>query len=158
MMRLKTRHSRDFSLCGECAELDPSQCPYVLAYPDVYEAKRKVLSDYLQTSQFLWCIDARRDFLAYESQKPMEWIIEVEESRIVGCVNEDRWLQFLENGHVPLVSFASRSGNIWRGAPIALLAAYPLRPEEIIEWRLLDENNSVIQEGTSGDLPNLHLE
>jgi hypothetical protein len=154
-MRLKTRHSRDFSLCGENGELDPSQSPYLVAYPEVYEAKRKVLSDYLHTSQFLWCINARRDFPAYEIQKPVEWIVEVEESRIIGCVNEERWLQFLENGHLPLSFFASKSGNIWSGASISLLVAYPLRPEEIIKWRLFDEHNRVIEEGTFEDLSTL---
>jgi len=147
-MKLKTRHSRDFRLCGESGKLDPSRSLYASSYPGVYEAKHKDLSDYLGTNQFLWCIDESEDFPRYESEKPMEWTIEIEESRRVGFVNDDRWLHFLENGHLPLSCFASKSGNPWGKASVSLLAAYRLRPHEIIGWRLRGENNSVIEEGT----------
>jgi len=152
-MRLKTRHSKDFSLCGGTGPLDHSRSPYALTFSaDVYVDKCRVLSDYIDTDQFLWCIADSRDFPEYECQKPMEWIIKVNNNRIVGCVNESRWSRFLSGKEdLQVGCFASKFPRSWSGDPSSYLVAYPLQSAEIVEWRLYGDNNRIIKKGTLKD-------
>ena len=89
---LLTRHSAEFNPID--SPLDPEKSPYTEGYED-YPAKRHLLGKSVGTDSFLWCISAERQFRYYEFEKPVEWKIRVADDRVLGYVNNDRWMQFL---------------------------------------------------------------
>ena len=125
-------------MCGDNGPLDPSKSPYTLAYTrEVYTAKRKVLHEHVGTSQFLWCIPASRSFPYYESQKPVEWCIDMEPSRVLGYVKEDRWSEFLAGREMEPDEFFSPTPK-WADHEVSVLAAYPVKRDELISRTVFD--------------------
>jgi len=148
-MRLKTRHEEGFHLCGDNGPLDPSRSPYGSLFGvEVYMAKCTVLHKHVGTSQFLWCISASRSFLFYEKQKPIEWCIDMEPSRVLGYVKKDLWSEFLTGKQIEPDEFFSRT-NKWKDGEIDVLVAYPVRQYELMSRTVFDirdtDDASVIQ-------------
>jgi hypothetical protein len=155
-MKLKTRHPKEFRLCGESGALDPRRFDYAHIFGvNVYREKRRILADYLGTDdQFLWCIDGAEQFPDYEAQKPMEWLLEIGPERVVGYVNNDEWSWFLQNRRIAPEDFASRpeQGNPSWHRWVSVLVAYPLHQQEVLGWALYTTENKIVRQGNLEDL------
>lgn len=128
MPLLKTRHSVEFNpLCGP---LNRSRSPYAESY-DEYPVKCENLAKLVGTNSFLWCIPKEIQFEYYEQAKPVEWEINVNNSRrILGFVNDCIWLQYLNKGGLlPINVFSSSQPP---SSDYSVLVKFPLLKEERI--------------------------
>lgn len=124
---LKTRHSVDFD--PSCDPLDRSRSPYTESFND-YSDKCAVLASLVGADSFLWCYPVEHSFRSYESVKPVEWIINVSDKRVLGFVDDERWCQYLEDGNYLPQSVFSTSGS--PAKECSILVSFPLNKEELI--------------------------
>ncbi|MBL7153339.1 MAG: hypothetical protein ISS79_06455 [Phycisphaerae bacterium] len=127
MLLLKTRHSEDFDPLS--SPLDRSRSPYAESYDD-YPARCQNLAALVGYDSFLWCYPAERQIPFYEGVKLVEWVIEVSDERILGSVDDARWVQYVKGGdRLPRSVFSkSRPPSEER----SILVAYPLKREELV--------------------------
>jgi len=127
MLLLKTRHSEDFDPLT--SPLDRSRSPYAESYPD-YPERCHQLASLVGCDSFLWCYPAERQIPFYEGVKLVEWVIEVNDERILGSVDDARWFQYVKGGdRLPRSVFSkSRPPSEER----SVLVAYPLKREELV--------------------------
>ena len=143
---LRTRHATAFDLLGSHL-LDPARSPYT-DYFTTYVECRATLSTVLGTNQFLWCIDATREFPYYEAFKPIEWLIRVSPERILGFVREVPWYRFLRGVALDIDQIYSPNQP---GEASSILVPYPLRRDELVrrthfEWVTLTKANIISDE------------
>lgn len=124
---LKTRHSADFDpLCGP---LDRSRSPYAESFDD-YPDKCAVLASLVGTDPFLWCYPMKYRIRYYEGVKPVEWMIKVSGNRVLGFVDDERWLQYLKDGdYLPRSVFSAFRPP---AKECSILVTFPLRKEELV--------------------------
>ena len=131
MTLLRTRHSLEFDLLSSPLEQD--LFPYAESYDD-YEDKRNDLGQLVGTINFIWCIPASRIFRKYEIIKPVEWVIQVSDSRIRGYVHDQNWFDYLEG------KSSSLEGVYFPDSPpkdeYSVIVDYPLQKEEIKEMKI----------------------
>lgn len=133
MPQFKTRHSEDFDLLSDA--LDRRRSPYAESYSD-YPTRCQHLASLVGSDTFIWCIPGRHKFRAYEHEKPVEWVINVSEERILGFVDEARWYQYLAGGDHLAGSVFSTSRP--PSEEYSVLVAYPLRREELVRKIVFD--------------------
>jgi hypothetical protein len=145
MAKYLTRHADGFILTA--GKMEPIHCPYVeFGYPD-YVQKRAALSAIIGTNQYLWARDVATGFRKYEMIKPVEWLVQVAEERLIGYVDEDRWFRFLQ-GQLPIVD-----GCFTKDRPTncncSVLLPFPLRLYEVLRrkvYRILNPNHASLIE------------
>jgi hypothetical protein len=135
MLTVVSRHGEGFDLVA--AENDLTAAPHGASI-NGYAAKVMALREFLQIGPVCWTVlEGGRDrALSYfETGKPMEWVLRVSRSRVVGFVRCDLWSEYLRNWRPTL------TGVAYRGLPkkptVALLIELPIRPEEVEEIRRL---------------------
>lgn len=142
MTLLRTRHSLEFDLLS--SPLRQDLFPYTEAYED-YKDKRGDLGKLVGTIKFIWCIPASCFFKYYEMIKPVEWVIQVSNSRIRGFVHSQKWFDYLEGKKQSL------EGVYFPDSPpkneYSVIVDYPLQKEEVKEiriFRFIDPQNADI--------------
>lgn len=131
MTLLRTRHSLEFNPVS--SPLDPDLFPYADSYED-YRDKRQDLGRLVGTNDFIWCISASHNFRHYEIIKPVEWIIQVHDSRIRGYICDQSWFDYLE-GRRPSLEGAYSTDNPPENE-YSVLVDYPLQQDEIKAMRV----------------------
>jgi hypothetical protein len=127
-----TRHADGFILTA--GKIEPGRCTYAeFAYPG-YVQKRAALSETVGVDQFLWAIEATRKFPHYEMTKPVEWLVRLDEKRLLGYVDDNRWFRFLQ-GQLPYVYGCFRRDRPTNG-DFSVLLPFPLRPCEVVRRRV----------------------
>lgn len=127
MPLLKTRQSEDFDpLRGP---LDRSRSPYAESFDD-YPAKCADIAALVGTDSFLWCYPEKRPFQFYEGVKPVEWVINVSDNRVLGFVDDERWFQYVKEGdYLPRSVFSASRPPV---DEYSVLVNFPLRKEELV--------------------------
>ena len=124
---LKTRHSADFD--PSRGPLDRSRSPYAESFND-YPDKCTVLASLVGTDSFLWCYPMEYPFRFYECAKPVEWMINVSDNRVLGFVDDERWFQYVKDGDYLPRSVFSASGP--PAKECSILVSFPLSKEELV--------------------------
>lgn len=132
---IETWHPRDFDLRNS-ARLEPAWSEYAAPEPwnsvRDYVTKRRKISDFVGTDQFLWCIDPTRTKFGPSSQKPIRWRLRMKTTRIIAYVEEQRWEDEIRGRAARPASEIVFRTPISRTIEYALLVAWPLLPDEII--------------------------
>lgn len=128
-MLLRTRHSIGFDIVTDV--LDRNKSPYTENY-EGYTAKCNALAVLIGQENYIWCVPEDRPFEFYESEKPVEWLIDVDCNRILGYVDEGEWLSFLNNdeSHLPgsVFSESQPASGIY-----SVIVPCPLKENEILK-------------------------
>lgn len=135
MLRLITQHSLDFDILS--STVDHSRSPYFNSVEE-YVAKLKAFYAELGVAEVLWTSpeDEPRDGMTV--LKPAEYLLEVDESRVVAYVDELSWSPYV-TGETDAPFRYSRSPE--RYGVTSILIAMPLRREEVIEYRRYQIDN-----------------
>jgi hypothetical protein len=88
----RTRHDRDFDILTH--PFDPLKSSYA-CYAG-YTEKIAALYEQLGIKSALWAFPAELLLKYVESRKEYEYLLRLDESRVVAYVNEDTWLPFLK--------------------------------------------------------------
>lgn len=93
-IRVLTRHSQDFNI--HTVTVDLAKSPYA----DIpgYDYVLKVTEFYrkLGIRSAIWATPESEPFLCLETGKEFEYVLEVDESRVVAYVDESTWAAYLE--------------------------------------------------------------
>ena len=132
MVKLLTRHSLEFDLLA--GELITDYSPYAESYPNDYVSKRAELGKLVGTNSFIWCIPVDRHFQYYEMCKPVEWTVQVSESRICGYVHDQNWFEYLEGrqSSITHVYYPDTPPS----AGYSVLVRYPLKEGELLQMKI----------------------
>lgn len=87
-----TRHSEDFDIHTET--IDPALSPYVRTVRN-YVAKISAFYSRLGICSAMWTTPAADRPMYLETCKPVEYVLELDEDRIVAYVNEKTWSAYL---------------------------------------------------------------
>ncbi len=128
MIRVTTRHPEDFNIL--CEDIDPTRSLYA-EYNDRYASKVKALYAELGIQTAIWTTPEDQPPAFFEPGKPVEHLLEVEESRIIAYVDELTWSPFLF-GDRPTFDYSRTSV---RYDMTSILVGAPIRPEEVKEVR-----------------------
>jgi hypothetical protein len=82
--RLITRHSEDFDIYSNI--VDPAKSPY--AHNRSYVPKIQAFYARLKIESAIWTMPENYRPPALESEKTVEYLLEVDDGRIVACVDE----------------------------------------------------------------------
>jgi hypothetical protein len=129
-IKLLTQQGKSFDLLGKTGPVDVSRSEYARTHP-LYLDCRRALDAVVGKSQYLWCIDARESFV-YVPERKVEWLIEVDESAILGYVQDDPWEDFILGKRADLGDGFSRTRPA--GDAIQMLVRFPFVSTEIVNW------------------------
>ena len=93
LIRVATRHSEDFDIHTE--EVDPSRSSYNKPPIKDYVPKVRAFFDELGIQSAIWAWYETETPKQVETKKPVEYVLEVEEERIIAYVNESTWSPFV---------------------------------------------------------------
>ena len=144
MIDLRTRHSFEFNLVSD--RLDSDVFPYADCYPD-YVDKRTELGQLMGTNDFIWCIPASRIFRHYEMIKPVEWIVQICDERILGYVHDQHWFDFLQGTRLSLKGVYTKKNP--PQDEFSVLVQYPLHIDEVKQiniFRITDPDHADVVE------------
>jgi len=88
-----SRHSAGFLL--DRGTLNPGRSPYAELFR-YYPQKHAALSAVAGRRSFLWAVRSQIGFRHYEMCKPVEWVLRVGVDRILGYVDDEKWMAFLD--------------------------------------------------------------
>jgi len=91
-IRVTTRHSEDFDICAE--SLEPEKSPYARGVRD-YAAKVKAFYQQLGVRSAMWTTPEAERPKHLETQKTIEYVLEVDERKVVAYVDESSWSDYL---------------------------------------------------------------
>ena len=92
IVQVTTRHSEDFDVHSET--IDPAMSPYARTIRD-YVARITAFYSKLRIRSAVWTTPATERPRYLETSKPVEYLLELEERRIVAYVNENAWSDYL---------------------------------------------------------------
>lgn len=124
MLRVITRHSEEFNIYTEAP--DPAKSPYAANVKD-YAAKVTVFYEQLGISSAIWTMPEAQPPKYVELHKPVEYLLEIDEDRVIAYVDEQGWSEFLY-GQQANFDF-SRTPRTFPMTTI--LVAPPIKPEEV---------------------------
>ncbi len=101
-----------------------------------YPHKCSALATVVGENQFLWAFEYARGFPHYERCKPVEWKVRVPDERLLGYVDDDCWIAFLEGRSSNLRSCYSTIRP--RFGQFSVLLPFPLEPTERVWKRVFD--------------------
>jgi hypothetical protein len=130
-IRVTTRHGQDFDI--HAAVIDPAKSPYARSFhEDVYQWKVRAFYAELGVSSAMWTTPDSQAFpKAFEPHKPIEYLLEVEEERVIAYVDEMTWSPYL-HGMRPRFEY-SRTPKWYENTSV--LVATPIRTAEVKEIR-----------------------
>jgi hypothetical protein len=126
---LTTRHSDDFDILTTFRE--PAESPY--SHYETYVPRVTAFYAELGVKSALWTVFAEDAPLYVETDKTIEYLIDVAESRIIAYVDEIVWSPYV-TGETD-GPFCSFSRTPVRYAETSILVALPLQSYEVKEWR-----------------------
>jgi hypothetical protein len=125
-IRVTTRHGEDFDVLTEL--IDPTKSPYA---ESVNDYGRKIADFYgeLRVKSALWTAAWQPEF--FETDKPVEYLLELSEDRVIAYVDEQTWSPYL---------FGQRTDFVYSRTPVhyamtSVLVAPPITREEVKEFR-----------------------
>ncbi len=133
-IRVTTRHSEDFDVLTEM--IDPTKSPYVESVNDYV---RKITGFYtelgVKSAIWTWAAAWQPEF--FESDKPVEYLLELSEDRVIAYVDEQTWSPYL---------YGKRKDFVYSRTPVqytytSVLVTAPLRREEVKEFRRYSRTN-----------------
>ena len=92
MVQLTTRHSEDFDIHTET--VDPALSSYVQEVRD-YASRVTAFYSQLGVRSAIWTVPASQRPESLETIKPVEFLLELAEDRIVAYVDESTWSDYL---------------------------------------------------------------
>ena len=95
MITVYTWQGNDFDLFSGI--IDQSKSRYAESVSD-YLKKIEVLNQIIGSNQYLWAFLNSSQHQLFEICKPVEWVLEIANSDILGYVNNPIWEQFLYYG------------------------------------------------------------
>ncbi len=127
-VQVTTRHSEDFDIHTET--IDPAMSSYAGTVPD-YVAKVKAFYSDLKIRSAMWTVPAAERPAYLEPCKPVEYLLELDENRIVAYVNSHTWSDYL---------FDKRNNFDYSTTPTqyemtSILIHTPIRQTEVKEFR-----------------------
>src|SRR5262245_48722783 len=130
MVRVTTRHPEDFDLLSQ--DIDPARSLYAIHNVE-YASKIKAFYSTLDVPAAIWSAPEDQPMEYVEPGKTIEYLLTVEENRIIAYVDECTWSHFLSGQR----SAFSYSRTAVRYDVTSVLVAVPIKPEEIREVRQL---------------------
>lgn len=94
MLTVYTWQGIDFDLKSET--LDQSKSRYADAVP-CYLRKLESLNKIVRTNKYLWAFLRSDQHQYFEICKPVEWVLEVAKSEILGYLDNNKWEQYLRS-------------------------------------------------------------
>ena len=91
-IRVTTRHCEDFDICAET--VDPSKSRYARTVPD-YAAKVTAFYKQLGVRSAIWTTPEAERPKYLETCKPVEYVLEVANGRVIAYVDELTWSDYL---------------------------------------------------------------
>ncbi len=128
MLRLLTRHPEDFDILS--SDIDPARSLYAEHNPR-YASRVRALYAGLGIRTAIWTVHENQSFQAFESGKPLEYLLEVQPGRVVAYVDEGSWSYYVL-GQAATFRY-SRTPATYQYTSI--LVAPPLIPAEVKEVR-----------------------
>lgn len=123
-IRVTTRHSEDFDICTNA--VDPSKSPYARE-PD-YAAKVTALYQQLGVASAIWTTREADRPKYFEKCKPVEYVLEVDEGRVIGYVDELIWREYLCGERHDFTAF---SKTPMKYETTSILLSTPLTPADV---------------------------
>jgi hypothetical protein len=138
-VRVTTSHSEDFNILS--SEIDLAKSPYahdkVSGYLPGYVAKATALYAELGAKPMIWTtpegVNEQEAFiLQFWANKPIEYLLEVDQERVAAYINETEWTDFIRG---------NQTGFRWSRTPVrfemtSLLISAPILIEEVKEVRI----------------------
>ena len=123
-----SRHEDGFSLTE--GFIDPAKLAYEKYGQSGYRQRRAALASIVGTDQFLWAYEKSRAFKGYEMIKPVEWELKIEPARILGYIDDDKWIKFY------LGESLTANGCFMRMRPLSIevsvLLPFPILRNELV--------------------------
>jgi hypothetical protein len=126
VIRVWTRHCEDFDVLTEM--IDPAQSPYARTVPGYVEKVSRFYRE-LGVTSAMWTAAWQPEFL--EPEKPVEYLLELSEKRVIAYVDEETWSPYVFGKRLDFVY--SRTPAQYRFTSV--LVAVPIRREEVKELR-----------------------
>jgi hypothetical protein len=136
-LRVTTRHSEDFDIFS--ATIDPSKSPYSnLNGISNYCEKVKSLYAQLRVQSAIWTTPESDPPESFEPAKPLEYLLEINEDRVLAWIDEFTWTEYLR-GERACFSI-SKTPKQYRMTSI--LVSSPIKRDEVKEVRKYAEGNN----------------
>ncbi len=123
-IRVTTRHCEGFDICAQT--VDSSKSPYARAQPD-YVAKVTAFYQQLGVDSAIWTTPEAEPLKYLETCKPVEYVLEVDERRVIAYVDESTWSDYL---------YGKRGDFTFSKTPVqyevtSILVSPPVTPAEV---------------------------
>lgn len=128
LIKAITRHDAGFDIISH--PIDPAQSPHARHYPD-YERKMLEFYKRLGIKSALWAYPENQQPERVEAKKKCEYVLEVEESRIVAYVNEATWSPYV----IGKWDHYEYSVTPTKYNEMSLLIQTPICEEEVLRFR-----------------------
>ena len=143
LIELITRHAPDFDLIS--AGIDPGKSPYAPYVGDQYARRITAFYNDIGVTSAVWTWPSSQPPQFFEPCKPIEYVLDVDETRVIAYVDEDTWSPYL---------FGKRSSFNYSRCPVkypitSMLIESPVRIEEIREirrYRVNDHGQGLLEE------------
>ena len=132
-----TRHSEGFPLTE--GRIDPNQSPYAEVWGD-YPKKVLALAQLIDEPQFLWAVEKARGFTCVATCKPVQWEVNVPQERVLGYIDEEKWLGFLQDKFPMLPPCFSKTKP--SSKDVSVLLPFPLFQNEVVRVYRVDAASS----------------
>ncbi len=132
-LRVTTRHDEKFDVLTEI--IDPTKSPYAESVND-YVRKVKAFYAVLGVKCAIWTAAWQPEF--FETDKPVEYLLELSEERVIAYVDEQTWSAYL---------FGQGTDCEYSRTPVqyamtSVLVAPPIKSEEVKEFRRYSRTNT----------------
>jgi hypothetical protein len=150
-IRVTTRHDGGFDILTDT--IDPAKSSYARTVPDYVQKITRFYTE-LGVKSAVWTAAWQPEFL--ESDKPVEYLLELSENRVIAYVDEETWSAYL---------FGRRRDFVYSRTPAqyrftSVLVAVPVRREEVKKLRRYTSTatgHCRLQEEKEGDELQRHL-
>lgn len=142
--RAVTRHDEDFDILSDY--VDPGRSSYS-HFPN-YARKVAALYEELGIESALWAFPENQPPEFVERGKEYEYVLAIDESRVVAYVNESTWSPYIR-GEREDFEFCREPQ---RYEELSLIIPTPIRPDEVVYYRIYRNTNGpdsfeIVEEG-----------
>ena len=129
-IRVVTRHPPEFHIFTDA--VDPAKSRYADLFPD-YVSKISQFYDQIGIRSAIWTIPESQRPDHVETCKPVEYLLEIDESRVVAYIDELTWSPYLQSDRSSF-EFATSPMEYEK---MSILVAAPITKRELVERRIL---------------------
>jgi hypothetical protein len=143
-IRVTTRHDDGFDILTD--RIDPEKSPYARTVPGYLQKIKRFYTE-LGVASAMWTAAWQPEF--FETDKPLEYLLELSEHRVIAYVDEETWSPYL---------FGKRHDFVYSLTPVqyeftSVLVAVPVKREEVKKLRRYTSDASghcILQEEKNG--------